>query len=363
MNHTTSRGRPQARKPRVAPRQPRDYNPRIDDLRDGDDALTPVGDFPANDPKDLPADIVLARLRALGRRITGRGPWQAVCPAHPDSKPSLSLTETAEGVLLVRCWGGCETEDVLSKLGLDFRALYPSLYALQNNARRPQGEMHFQGGERVEKISEPTSKECREWKRLLRSFRIPRYALNQLAAQLKLPRESLLALGVGFNPDDGDGAWVFPERDHRGRIVGLLRRFPDGGRFAITGSTRGLTLPDYGDEPPAGPLYVVEGPTDTAALVSVGAFAVGRFSADGSAAERRWLTRLIRKIPDREIVVVGDNDTGAGPRGAKNLAAFLRDQLKRPVAWALPRKKYKDIREQVVAGEWHKGLRDQEVFQ
>jgi phage/plasmid primase-like uncharacterized protein len=162
-------------------------------------------------------------------------------------------------------------------------------------------------------------------------------------------------LRVGYKPDEG--CWILPERDDSGRVVGLLRRYANGGKFAMDGSRRGLTIPHYGKHPPRGPIYLAEGATDAAALHAVGVFAYGRFSAAGSALERLWLERLLRRHADRAIIVVGDNDSGAGVLGAQKLAEHLSVVLARLVRCALPRKGFKDIREQVVAGKWSRGLR------
>ena len=366
MNDTPSRGKPQARK-FLAPRKPPAPGSC---LYAGGKPETVVGDgtimFPAIKATDLPADTVLVRLKALRRRITGTGPtWQACCPAHADSKPSLSISETEEGVLLLKCWAGCGTEAVLAELGLTLKHLYPSMYASQFSERRPQGTLSFHGGGGDDApVVEPTDEVCAGWTRRLAAWPIPSYALNQLAAHLRLPREALLTLGVGYDEEDQDDpSWVFPERDDRSRIVGLVRRYDDGRKWAVWGSNRGLTVPRYGKRLPAGPIYLVEGASDTAALVSVGAFVVGRSNAFGNAAERLWLTRLLEKYADREVVVVGEREaSGAGVRGAEKLAAFLHEELERPVSWALPRKGYKDGREQVLAGKWHKGLYIQEVL-
>lgn len=47
----------------------------------------------------------------------------ARCPAHPDDTPSLSITNGGDKVLL-KCWGGCETGDVLSALNLSWGDLW-----------------------------------------------------------------------------------------------------------------------------------------------------------------------------------------------------------------------------------------------
>jgi putative DNA primase/helicase len=52
---------------------------------------------------------------ALGGRKAGNG-WIARCPAHDDRKPSLSLRDSSSGLVLVRCFAGCEQEHVIEEL-------------------------------------------------------------------------------------------------------------------------------------------------------------------------------------------------------------------------------------------------------
>jgi putative DNA primase/helicase len=53
---------------------------------------------------------------ALGGRRHGARQWQARCPAHDDRDPSLSITESREGVTLVHCFAGCEQGAVIDAL-------------------------------------------------------------------------------------------------------------------------------------------------------------------------------------------------------------------------------------------------------
>ncbi len=47
----------------------------------------------------------------------------ACCPAHDDRHPSLVVKETDDR-LLIHCWAGCRTTDVLAAMGLDFPDLF-----------------------------------------------------------------------------------------------------------------------------------------------------------------------------------------------------------------------------------------------
>ena len=61
-----------------------------------------------------------------GVRATGHSRWVARCPAHNDSRPSLAITEKADGSVLLHCFAGCEIGDVVGALGLDLSDLFPA---------------------------------------------------------------------------------------------------------------------------------------------------------------------------------------------------------------------------------------------
>jgi hypothetical protein len=72
----------------------------------------------------MPAEILLARLQGVCRR--GReSKWMARCPAHQDRSASLSVREEVDGRVLVHCFAGCATVDVIGAVGLSFEALFP----------------------------------------------------------------------------------------------------------------------------------------------------------------------------------------------------------------------------------------------
>ena len=60
-----------------------------------------------------------------GIRQTGQGKYVARCPAHDDRSPSLAITEVGDGRILLHCFAGCETEEVLDSVGMTFSDLMP----------------------------------------------------------------------------------------------------------------------------------------------------------------------------------------------------------------------------------------------
>lgn len=58
-----------------------------------------------------------------GVKQTGEDEWKGLCPLHNDHAPSLSL-KWANGKMLLKCFAGCETRQILEKVGLTFSDLY-----------------------------------------------------------------------------------------------------------------------------------------------------------------------------------------------------------------------------------------------
>jgi len=46
------------------------------------------------------------------------------CPAHPDNRPSLSVTKNAESNTLFKCFAGCTTQDICTAIGIDIKDLF-----------------------------------------------------------------------------------------------------------------------------------------------------------------------------------------------------------------------------------------------
>lgn len=57
-------------------------------------------------------------------KIYGRG-YCLRCPAHNDKNPSLSVSESNDGIILMYCFAGCSTEDIRKVTGLSWKDLFP----------------------------------------------------------------------------------------------------------------------------------------------------------------------------------------------------------------------------------------------
>lgn len=193
-------------------------------------------------------------------------------------------------------------------------------------------------------------------------------ARQELATRLGVDADALRRLGVGWL--GVTRGWSFPERDATGKVIGINRRLLDGQKRREAGGQSGLTFdPDdwLESNTDSSLLFLVEGGSDTAALMSHGLSAVGRPS---NLAGVELLVGLLKSIPaDRIIVVLGENDQkphgslspakqqGHKPDcvgcfkcwpgwfGATRTAERLTVLLGRSIAWTLPPDGVKDARE------------------
>lgn len=66
---------------------------------------------------------VISRLEKV--KSTGTNKWIACCPSHLDKSPSLAISETSDGIVLIKCWAGCSANDIVQAIGLQLRDLFP----------------------------------------------------------------------------------------------------------------------------------------------------------------------------------------------------------------------------------------------
>jgi len=132
-------------------------------------------------------------------------------------------------------------------------------------------------------------------------------------------------------------AWAFPMFNGARECIGIRLRAESGRKWAVTGSRQGIFIPR--SEPQA-TAFIVEGPTDAAAALTLGLFTLGRPSCSGCIP---YTQVAINRLGIKRAVIVADNDT-PGIRGAKVMA----DELQVPCCHLLLPSK--DLREFVRLG-------------
>lgn len=278
-----------------------------------------------------------AILRKLGELIRSRSGWMACCPAHDDVNPSLSVSESEDGRVLLHCHAGCKNQQVLDSLQIQWADLYPS------SAQTSERELRINDSD-IQPQTQPgiaLRKMRQKYKKLLRLTTHDH--LKTLAEQLCVSIESLRNLGVAWSSKHN--CWIIPERDGQRQICGLMRRNSDGSKRMVAGGSRGLYLPKSFD-PTEERILIAEGASDTLAGMTRGWNIIGRPSADGGVKELMTLL----KSSKGEIFVVADNDSkrdGSWPgrTGAERVAQRLAAEIHPTVNVTHPPMDFKDLRE------------------
>jgi len=138
--------------------------------------------------------------------------------------------------------------------------------------------------------------------------------LEPYAATLGVDRQALVDLGACYAKEYR--AFAFPMCLPSSEVVGIRLRSDDR-KWAVKGSHAGLFIPFNRISKK---LLICEGPTDTAAGLTLGYFAVGRPACLGC---EQMIAELIREACLSEAIIVCDNDA-PGIRGAEKLAQALQ---------------------------------------
>ncbi len=159
--------------------------------------------------------------------------------------------------------------------------------------------------------------------------------LDGFGQTLGVDTDALRLLGCAW----GKNAWAFPMKNAKGQVIGIRLRNEAGQKWAVKGSKQGIFIPE--EQMHEGSiLYIVEGPTDAAAALTLGLRAIGRPSCMGC---DEMIVDHIRLQGIKRAVVVTDSDE-PGLRGAEKLQRVL------PVFSAIWVPPCKDLREFLTAG-------------
>lgn len=169
---------------------------------------------------------------------------------------------------------------------------------------------------------------------------------RSLGDRLGVRPSALIELRACYSEEHS--AWAFPMVDAFGNIIGIRLRNYLGDKWSVKGSKSGIFLPHNFRDKVA---VVCEGPTDSAAVLSLGMMPIGRPSCSGGV---EHIIRAIGRWKILKVLIIADNDPDrTRPDGKKwnpglDGAVALQQQL--PVPSCLVMLPCKDIRDFVKAG-------------
>jgi DNA primase len=255
------------------------------------------------------------------RRCTDH--FVCLCPFHREKTPSCHVWLDH-----LHCWGCNAHEDIIGYLRKTRSLTFPE--ALRVLGGHEPFVYHHSTARFIKEAPPKTAPRDFSQVAMAWSAGTTEAQMTDLAAKLGTSCEALYWLGCGWAPEHK--AWAFPMHDATQRVIGVRLRDERGRKWAVKESKNGLFIPTIA---PDRRLIICEGPTDTAAALSIGFYAIGRASCNSGVDLVLGFLKKNRII--REVVLISDNDS-PGLKGA----AALREQL--PVKSWLLMLPMKDIR-------------------
>lgn len=253
---------------------------------------------------------VLGRLEDL--RLESEKNAKALCPAHDDRNPSLSI-KADDDKLLLKCFAGCSTEEVVAALGLELRDLF---------ADDGEREVPFTTGGGGASIP-PNDIETVE-----HSPETPGCTLEHYAEAKRLPVEALRGFGLAEVSYQGRPAVKVPYPDTDGNEVAVRFRTaldgPDKFRWRSGDRPQLYGLPMLKRARISGWVVLVEGESDCHTLWHHNIPALGVPGANN------WRDEWAAQLDGVNVIHAVVEPDEAGQRLWERLTASpLRDRLRR----------------------------------
>lgn len=177
-----------------------------------------------------------------------------------------------------------------------------------------------------------------------KEYQIPgnsREKILDFANNLGVSQPSLIQLGCYFSTQYK--SYAFPMSDGDGNYIGIRLRNSAGFKWAVPGSRQGIFLPNisYNETKIC---YLPEGPTDTAALLTMGLFAIGRPTCNSG---NDHIKVALKRLGIYRAVIIADNDElkATGNRPGLDGARKLKKELGLASVIWMPPSPLKDVRQ------------------
>ena len=261
-------------------------------------------------PPDL--DNLLNRLD--GVRQTAPNKYQAKCPAHDDRSPSLAI-KCSDGAILIKCFAGCDTAQILANVGLTFNDLFPCKTArdFDQTKPRPKPPRFNKADEQNRQLEIKLAHEA-----AAKNAELIIEQSKPVNNHPYLKRKGIQAHGARLY----HGRLVISINDINGKLVNVQFIAADGAKRFLKGGQKKGCFAQIGKPATDQPILICEGFATGASLHGV----TGHFVVIALDAGNLELVAVsIRKrYPEAKIIIAGDNDlSGTGQKAARAAAMAI----------------------------------------
>lgn len=236
-----------------------------------------------------------------GVKKNGQG-FKALCPAHDDHNPSLSIDQKG-GKILLTCHTGCHTESIMQQIGLEVADLF-------NESKMLPLEKQVAGKPidptLIEELRQACTKEVQEYLKKQRAITPDIVERYKIGLQNKGERRIIIPIANESGTYVDARRWLPPEirTKNQAKILHWSKGYGAPRLFPI-------------DQLQAGELVLCEGELDALALISHGIPAI-----TATCGVTTWPNSLSENFNKKTVVILTDNDD-AGRQGAQLRANSL----------------------------------------
>lgn len=269
--------------------------------------------------------------------VEERGEYGVPCPAHSDHRPSLFFRLKEDGRLLVRCWAGCTTDDILKALRLNRSDLFDWApgEGVKASAKAVAGSLEPGDLAALAMYVDETNM----------AFPGAPEAVKYVADRFGLDVERATDLALGFDYPGSPSRFkyrsvgfqrfprlVVPMNDFNGRPRGLQGRDLTGecpARWMSLMNPEGSAWSKYGYIPSSSgydTVLVTEGPGDglTGAAMGYGVVMVRGASLAGNP---EMVKELVAGLAGKDVVMAGDPDSAGEGFNSALADALVREGI------------------------------------
>ena len=245
----------------------------------------------------------------------GLDAWIALCPAHEDKTPSLSVRKGEDNRILLHCHAGCDVEEIVESMGLTMSDLHPTggeqalsiSFNNSNQASTKPASSDPIATAVIEKLHQQLDDQQRDY---LRTERI-------------LTDEVIERYRLGFEERGSSRRLTIPIADEEGFYRDIRRWLPTEARQANDSkmlhwkSGYGAARLFPADQLQTSELILCEGELDALALISHDIAAI-----TATCGASTWPDALSGAFAGKSVTILLDNDD-AGQQGAEKRAESL----------------------------------------
>ena len=231
---------------------------------------------------------------SLGKATKGSDGWYScICPAHNDKNPSLSIKESDNGKLIVKCYTGCSPKSIFQEL--ENRGIY------SRNSHNPNFHKSSPYNPNNNATEQSNKNALQQWENLL---------LEGQSDYLK--KKGVKNYGFKYGKNGMGNFVAAPYYNIQGELCGYQRIYDNGEKKNLAGSSKTGCFHVIGNPPTklkeSKTIYITEGISTGASVYEALEEKETVICTMGCDNFNAVISRIKKAYPTMTIIIAGDDD-------------------------------------------------------